>query len=158
MCFYTDCRSTLNAPAPPLFSARGDVSNALMFSRLHCSSYCGFLPSCMIIMNPVMGSNVQKLNFFLNVILFCYSLQDFYKFYEVTGLKWKVSNFTFKICDCYSVYFVPFGCFNVDVLFVFFRHDVVENIGLMTFLTRPSSFSKASSLFLFLCRFNYLSL
>lgn len=27
----------------------------------------------------------------------CYSLQDFYKFYQVTGLKWKVSLFTWVI-------------------------------------------------------------
>lgn len=31
--------------------------------------------------------------FALNVTLLCFSLQDFYKFYEVIGLKWKVNVF-----------------------------------------------------------------
>lgn len=40
--------------------------------------------------------NVSALKFHwaqFNLCLFCHSLQDFYKFYEVTGLKWKVTDF-----------------------------------------------------------------
>ena len=33
-------------------------------------------------------------------------------------------------------------------MLVLYRHDAVENIGLMTFLTRPSLFSRAGSVFL----------
>lgn len=40
--------------------------------------------------------------------LLCYSLQDFYKFYEVTGLKWKVSSIMFVLCSSNSPYFVSF--------------------------------------------------
>lgn len=89
----------------------------------------------------------------LDLCLFCYSLQDFYKFYEVTGLKWKVSSFTLVLCSYNLVCFVYFGLFWMYMC-VCFRRDAVENTGLMTFHTRPSSFLKVLSLFLLFIHLN----
>ncbi|CAG5922819.1 unnamed protein product [Menidia menidia] len=54
------------------------------------------------------------------------SLQDFYKFYEVIGLKWKVITFAFALA--------LHGCS---------RHVAAENTGLTTFHTQRFSFSRA---------------
>lgn len=76
-----------------------------------------------------------------------HSLQDFYKFYEVIGLKWKVIWIIF-LSFLVALWF-KIQCLNICYMCIF-RQDAVENIGLMTFLTQPSSFSKVTSLFLFL--------
>lgn len=81
----------------------------------------------------------------------CFSLQDFYKFYEVIGLKWKVRFHTLSH-DYTPWVFVKPSWAGTSGAYVCCRLDGAESTGLMIFLVLHSSSSKVF-IFVMLIRF-----